>query len=95
MNKAIITNESKYQDDLNYVTTPRDKWIDATLYRIHKSNLQALVDKSIPMEIIDKGFHAECPKCNGIIEKELFTETGVIVKVNSCPICGQKLRSDE
>jgi rubrerythrin len=95
--KAIITNESKvlsYQESLDRMKFDLTKMIKNPVLVTNSGfmdieNLQALLDKSIPMKITSQRmmfggvwlYH--CTKCGYPINKR-----------NYCPNCGQKLRSD-
>jgi hypothetical protein len=82
--KAIITNESKEQKSLDWIGKQRFKahggfaphYLDIKNTDSFK-NLQALVDKSIPMKVKD------------LIFMSCFTENDYIIKAY-CPNCNSK-----
>jgi hypothetical protein len=84
--KAIITNESKYQDDLDWIGKQRFKahggfaphYLDIKNTDSFK-NLQALVDKSVHMKVTDKKYpfmdmNGICPGCGDRIDSDCNEE---------------------
>jgi predicted RNA-binding Zn-ribbon protein involved in translation (DUF1610 family) len=96
MNKAIITNESKEQRELKGANEMA--WEMGCELDVPHPNLQALVDKSIPMKVIPNkcvNVVANCPRCGENLEyrKKFHEDEG---DVGYCPHCGQALDwSDE